>query len=134
MPSKNPLLRFQNIIEEIDFVTDTTEGMAFNDFVEDSLVRRAVERSYAIISEAAVKLGDDAALYAPTVPWADIRGIGNFIRHDYGEIDYQTLWDIRGGDLSELRAACVTAADQLAELENGNHSPATRLDPSSPKK
>lgn len=133
MPSKNPLLRFQDIIEEIDFVTSTTDGMAFADFVADPVVRRAVERSYAIISEAAVKLGDDAAQYAPAVPWADIRGIGNFIRHEYGAVDYQTLWDIRGGDLDDLRAACVSAAERLAEPENGNHT-GTPRPPTAPTK
>ena len=123
MPSSNPRSRFEDIIGEIDFVTSATAGMSFESFVADATIRRAVERAYAIISEAAVKLGDEAETLAPEIPWHDVRGIGDRIRHEYGNIDFQTLWTIRCDDLSPLRTACVKALTQLAAPEapsNGN--------------
>ena len=113
MPSKNPSLRLQNIIEEVDFVMSVTAELSFGEFIQDQTVRRAVERSYSIISEAAVKLGEKAQALAPDVPWQDIRGLGNVIRHEYGDIDYETLWEIRGNDLIPLREACVKALESL---------------------
>ncbi|MCI5046288.1 MAG: DUF86 domain-containing protein [Aquisalinus sp.] len=106
MPSKNPAQRFQEIITETDFVLDASRGLDFETFMANGLVRRAIERAYGIISEAAVKLDKDAELYAPTIPWQDIRGIGNRLRHEYGELDYETLWDILKYDLAPLRQAC----------------------------
>jgi len=113
MPSDDPVRRFRDIIDEIDYVTNATDGMSFDSFVADPTIRRAIERAYAIISEAAIKLGHVAENHAPEIPWRDIRGLGNVIRHEYSEVDYETLWDIRSIDLAPLRAACLNALDQL---------------------
>jgi hypothetical protein len=43
----------------------------------------AVERHLQKISEAAVRLSDHAEILCPGVPWRNIRGIGNFLRHEY---------------------------------------------------
>ena len=113
MPSKTPSRRFSEIIEEIDFVLQSTDELTFEAFKADPTLRRAIERSYAIISEAAVKLGTEAEDLAPDIPWADIRGLGNVIRHEYGDIDYQTLWEIREDELTPLKTACEKALDRL---------------------
>ncbi len=126
MPSKNAAFRFQNIIEEIDFVMEATAEMDFEEFTQNQTIRRAVERSYSIISEAAAKLGDDAETLAPGVPWPDIRGLGNVIRHEYGDIDYESLWEIRDNDLAPLRSSCEKALEQLHRSDsptNGNKNP-----------
>lgn len=114
MPSRDPARRYAEIIEEINFVLKGTESRTFEEFRADGTLRRAVERSYAIISEAAVKLGDIAETQAPDIPWADIRGLGNVIRHEYGDIDYATLWEIQENDLVPLRTACVKALGALS--------------------
>ena len=112
MPSKYPNARFQEIIIEIDFVDRATSGMSFDQFKADDTIRRAVERSYAIISEAAARIGPEAETLAPDIPWIDIKRFGNVIRHEYGNIDYVTLWEIRDNDLEPLRAACVKALER----------------------
>ncbi|MCQ8186162.1 HepT-like ribonuclease domain-containing protein [Parvularcula maris] len=114
MPSSRPEQRYRDILAEIAFIFDATRGMSFEVFKQDGFTRRAVERSYAIISEAAVKLGSDAEHLVPEIPWADIRGLRNLIRHDYGEIDYQTLWEILDSDLEELRRGCRKALALLS--------------------
>lgn len=113
MPSKRPGERFREIIEEIDFIDETLHDLDFQAFLGDSVKRHAVERAFAIISEAAVKLGDDADLYAPGIPWRNIRGIGNFIRHEYDGVDHTTLWEVREQSFPELREACLKALAQI---------------------
>ena len=39
------------------------------------------------ISEAAKKLGQLAEELCPTVPWASVRFLGNFLRHEYDRVD-----------------------------------------------
>jgi uncharacterized protein with HEPN domain len=50
---------------------------------------------------------------APNVDWPGIRGIGNFIRHKYDDLDTTILLDVVRNRLSELRRACLGALDAL---------------------
>lgn len=58
-----------------------------------------------VISEAAIRLGDEAAELYPSLPWRDIRGIGNWLRHAYDRVDPQIMWDTVQGDLPRLKDA-----------------------------
>jgi uncharacterized protein with HEPN domain len=46
----------------------------------------------AVISEAAVRLRDDAERLVPEIPWRDIRGIGNWLRHQDDRVNSKTVW------------------------------------------
>jgi uncharacterized protein with HEPN domain len=64
-----------------------------------------VERKLQIISEAAIRLAEDAERLCPGLPWRDIRGIGNQLRHAYERIDLSTIWNTVVDDLPALKAA-----------------------------
>jgi uncharacterized protein with HEPN domain len=70
-----------------------------------------------VISEAAIRLDKldptAAPRLAPNVNWAGIRGIGNFIRHKYDDLDTSVLVDVIRNRLIELRDACERALDTL---------------------
>ena len=70
---------------------------------------RAVKYSLLAISEAATKLGDLAAGLCPSVPWREIRGLRNRLRHDYESIDVVRVWLLIERDLPPLKAACQNA-------------------------
>ena len=65
----------------------------------------AVERKLQIVNEAAIRLAGDAERLCPGLPWRDIRGIGNQLRHVYERIDLSTIWNTVVDDLPALRAA-----------------------------
>ena len=50
--------------------------MDLRSFTEDARTVAAVERNLQKISEAAVRLGEDAEQLCPGPPWRNIRGIG----------------------------------------------------------
>jgi uncharacterized protein with HEPN domain len=62
-----------------------------------------------VISEAAIRLDDQAQLLCPGVPWPEIRGIGNWLRHAYDRVDAQVVWDTVQNDLQPLKMAIRTA-------------------------
>jgi len=67
------------------------------------------------ISEAAARLhraGETLDDFAPEVAWADVRGFGNFVRHDYDNVDPVI---IRNTILNEL-PVLVSAASRLQRL------------------
>ncbi len=76
-----------------------------------------------IVSEAARKLGSHAEQLAPDQPWADIRSIGNVLRHQYDEIDPEVIWSIVQRDLASLKAAAQRAIQVLAADEPENQPP-----------
>lgn len=87
--------------------------MDMDSFRWDEKTRAAVERKLQIISEAAIRLGDDAAVLCPHLAWRDIRGIGNWLRHQYDRIDTETIWNTIQDDLPVLRAEVGEALKKL---------------------
>jgi uncharacterized protein with HEPN domain len=99
-------MRFRDIVESIDLILEFTKGMEFDQFLMDDRTRLAVERCLLIISEAARKLGSEAEARCPEIPWNRVRGLGNWLRHDYDRMNYPAIWDTVTEDLAVLRAAC----------------------------
>jgi len=83
--------------------------MEFDGFREDPKTIAAVERKLQVISEAAVRLGEQAEALCPGLPWRDIRGIGNWLRHQYDRVDVEMVWNTVTVDLPPLKAAIARA-------------------------
>jgi uncharacterized protein with HEPN domain len=105
LPSERASGILRDIVDAIENIQQFTEGMAFEAFRQDPKTIAAVERKLLVISEAAIRLKDDAATLCPDVPWSEIRGLGNWLRHQYDRIDLETLWNTVQDDLPSLRAA-----------------------------
>ena len=117
MPSSNPHLTFGDIIENIDRIRAYVRGMSQRDFSNDQKTIDATERCLSRISEAAVKLGDDAESAAPGPAWRDIRGLGNHLRHSYRGVRADDIWKIVSEDLELLRQVCIAARGRSSPPE-----------------
>ena len=113
MPSSDPVQRFSDIIENIERIERFTARMDVEAFAGNEQTTLAVKYALLTISEAATKLGDLAAELCPDIPWRDIRGLGNRLRHDYESIDVVRIWLLVERDLPPLKAACVSALNVL---------------------
>ena len=82
-----------------------TRGMDFEVFRNDPKTIAAVERKLQIISEAAIRLGMEAEARCPDQRWADIRGVGNWLRHAYDRLELETVWKTVTYDVPHLRAS-----------------------------
>jgi uncharacterized protein with HEPN domain len=109
--------RLQDIREEISGVRDATAGLGFETFEEVWVLRRASERALEIISEASRHIPDDWKRLEPDIPWRQIAGIGNVLRHDYEGISSRVVWDIVEIHLAPLdeaaRRLLVRIEDEL---------------------
>ena len=117
MPSKDPIRRFEDILENIALIEEFTAGMDLTVFTEDLKTSNAAERCLERISEAAKKLGGVAEELCPSVPWPQLRAIGNLLRHEYDRIDIVRVWLTIEDDLAPLKAAVEAALKQLRESE-----------------
>jgi uncharacterized protein with HEPN domain len=111
------LRRLEDILENIDRIERFTAGMDFPAFAANEVTLFASLHALLIISEAARKLGDDADTLVPGQPWADIRSIGNVLRHDYDGVAPETIWRIIAtGDLAALKEAVEAGVTRLRAL------------------
>ncbi len=73
---------------------------------DDVVVRAAFERFLEIISEASRHIPDEWKLqFGSQVPWRQIAGLGNILRHAYEQASFETLWLIYQNDLEPLSVA-----------------------------
>lgn len=91
-----------DILDNARTVLDYTKGMDHAGYAANRMVRDASERCLARISEAAVKLGASAPELVPGQDWANIRGIGNLLRHEYDQLDDLRIWKIIDVSLEPL--------------------------------
>ena len=104
-PHRDPRLQADDVLQAIANIEADTAGLDFAQFAADRRTRQLVERNLEIISEASRRLPDSAKAAEPDVPWREIAGIGNVLRHDYGVVKPDILWGVRTYRLAALKAA-----------------------------
>ena len=109
MPFREPALSLRDILDGIDMIVQFVRGMDLEEFREDPKTVAAVERKLLLVSEAAMRLGEDAECLCPGLPWHNIRGIGNWLRHRYDRVDVETVWNTVVDDLPPLRSGVLRA-------------------------
>jgi uncharacterized protein with HEPN domain len=109
LPFSEARLSLADILDAIVAIEQFTQDMDLDSFRDDPKTIAAVERKLQVISEAAVRLGEHAEALCPGLPWGDIRGIGNWLRHQYDRVDIETIWNTLTKDLPPLKAAVQRA-------------------------
>ncbi|MGH6736002.1 MAG: HepT-like ribonuclease domain-containing protein [Methyloceanibacter sp.] len=90
-----------------------TKGITYEDFQADAKTRLAVERCVEIIAEAARRLPASVQAAYPEIPWVDIRGIGNILRHGYDKVDDRIIWTVIERHLAPLEETLMKIAKAL---------------------
>ncbi|WP_288429165.1 HepT-like ribonuclease domain-containing protein [uncultured Agrobacterium sp.] len=103
MRSNGPVL--SEMLDAIIGIKTHTFGKSLTEFEQDWLLKLAVQRALEIISEAARHLPDDLTALAPDVPWKQIRGIGNILRHEYHKIADDVVWAVVTDHIQPLEDA-----------------------------
>jgi uncharacterized protein with HEPN domain len=111
-----------DIVENCDRIGRHVAGLSREAYLADERTIDAVERCLQRICESATRLrryeqGEPGqtsldALY-PDIPWADVRKMGDILRHKYDRIDDELVWTTVKERLHPLREA---AAAEIARL------------------
>ncbi len=101
--SKDPTVAIRDCLEEIAILHEIATRTTFQTFKSDPIVRRAAAYAIQTISEAVRQIPDDWLADYPTEPWAQIKGIGNRIRHEYFRLDDAILWQVITLDAQALK-------------------------------
>jgi len=113
LPSRTARHHLEDIRNSIGHAQAFVDGISLAQYVADRKTKSAVERELQIITEAAIRLGNDAEVLCPGPDWIGFRGMGNVLRHGYHNIDDKTIWDTVHGELPEMLSAVMKALDTL---------------------
>jgi uncharacterized protein with HEPN domain len=78
-------------------------------YLLDRKTRSAVERELQVITEAAIRLGNEAEVICPGPDWKGFRGMGNVLRQEYHRVDDRIVWDTVKDELPPMREAILKA-------------------------
>ena len=115
-PRRDLRLRLEHILRGIARIEQLTAGKTVEDYLADEGLREMIERNIARISEAARHVPTGVKSQYPSIPWRQVVGVGNVIRHDYDEIDDLVMWSTATEELLPLKHAVQT---MLRDLELG---------------
>jgi uncharacterized protein with HEPN domain len=106
---------FHAILEAIDGIENSTSGKTIDDFSSDWLLRHGVRRGIEMISEATRRIPPEMQAAQPQIPWQQIMGIGNVLRHEYHRVSDRVVSNVVQNYLSALKAAVIALDAPLDE-------------------
>ena len=116
MPFRDAEQHLRDILESINNIDTFLGDMDFEVYRGDLKTKSAVERQMQIITEAAVRLGEDGDRLCPGVDWKGFRGMGNVLRHGYHRIDDKIVWDTVKVELPPVKTAVLRALNPPSAL------------------
>lgn len=108
MSSSDPLKCIADILEQIARIESHLAGLDLESFRKNALAQDAVERCLERICEAARKIGEDLDERYPEIDFPNLRRFGSILRHDYGDVDVEIIWQVTVDRLPRLKEACRT--------------------------
>ena len=105
--------RLHDILAACDFIIRHTDGLTLDDYLQNEVIRAAVERKLGIIAEAlrqAEELDPDISERIPDI--RRIVGIRNHLIHGYNAVDDDSVWSILQRRLPSLRRQAITMLEE----------------------
>lgn len=104
----------EDILTAIAHIEDDIAGHDRKSFRGDRRARQLLERNIEIISEASRSIPETVQAGETTVPWPQVRAIGNILRHEYRSVVADVLWDTATNDIQPLKSAMQRIRENLA--------------------
>jgi len=101
-----------DILTAINGINRALKGKSYKEFTREWVLRHAVQRGIEIISEASRSLPEQLTRQHPQVPWKQIKGIGNILRHEYHRVADDIIWNVVVNDLPTLKKAILKLRDE----------------------
>ena len=94
--------RLEHIRTAIHRIIRYTSGKSYDDLIADDMMYYAVVKNIEIIGEAANMLTRQFQDLHPETPWKMVKGMRNYIVHEYFQIDDIVVWDVVKNNIPEL--------------------------------
>ena len=95
--------RLEHSLASINRVERYVKEKTFDDFIADDMMYYAVVKNIEMMGEAANMLTLDFQTSHPDTPWKLVKGMRNYIVHEYFQIDNVVVWEVVTKELEPLR-------------------------------
>lgn len=103
-----------DIKEAMELIISYTQGLTFEEFIQDRKTQDAVVRNLEIIGEATKSISSSIRDKYPQIPWKKFAGLRDKVIHHYFGIKYDIVWQVRE-DLSSI----ISQIDEIVKMEGG---------------
>lgn len=91
-----------DVLEAAARIHQYVAAATFEQYLQQPMLRDAVERCLEIIGEAVRRLSPEFRDSVPGVPWRKIMATRHILAHDYDEVNHETVWRIATVHVPEL--------------------------------
>ncbi len=91
-----------DMLDAAKAVKEFVAGKSYEDYVDDRMLRSAVERNIEIIGEAAGKVSESFQQAHPDIPWRKVIAQRHVLAHQYGDIENELIWKVATEHIKEL--------------------------------
>jgi uncharacterized protein with HEPN domain len=84
----------RHIRDEARFLVESTAAVSVDEFIDDSVLKRACVRAIEVIGEATKKVPDDFRALHSQVEWRKMAGMRDRLIHDYFGVDYYIVYQV----------------------------------------
>jgi uncharacterized protein with HEPN domain len=104
MAVDNDLFRLEHIMDSIGKIDELTKILhSYDNFERRWIERDALIRNFEIIGEASNHLSQKIKDKYPDIAWSEMKGMRNFISHEYFGLQLDSVWDTAVKDIPILK-------------------------------
>ena len=103
----------RHIFDEIIFLIKETEGIKFEEFIKNEILKRACSRSLEIIGEAVRNLSPDFKKRYKEIEWKKIAGLRDKMIHGYFGVNWDIVWDVIRNQMPKLKEQVGNILDKV---------------------
>lgn len=112
------LFRLGHILECTEKISILVEKVKdYEAFEQKWIEQDAMIRNFEIIGEASHHVSDETKQKYPEIEWYKIRGMRNFMTHEYFGIRLMTIWDTAETDIPILKSQIKKIIADLGKTE-----------------
>ncbi len=97
-------VRLMHVLDAIIEIESYINGVDFDEFMNNSMMRFACIKNMEIIGEACNHISEATRSKFTTIEWGQIIGMRNVFVHEYFGIDSSLVWQIIRDDLPDLKS------------------------------
>ena len=118
MIKRSYLLYLEDILDAMSKIMIYSEGIGYDDFVENTMLNEAVIRNLEIIGEASKNMPQNLRKQYPDISWKSMIGLRNIMIHEYFGVDLTIVWQIVTKNIPETKPMIEEMVKQIEMTEN----------------